>query len=740
MNNLRLLALGLTLAVLSLLVAMSIGPRAPVGQAAPTTTTLFSTANGVVQGYGGQFDEPWWNVVRATTLTASATTTTPTSSVFGPDQVTFNSSTDMDQGRQDLVTGQADFAVAEEPLTGPINSATADVIGLNANEQGTATQNGLTVAYVPVAMEAIAVPFIVIPGCSGSPSFADLYPCTLVPTVNMSAATLEKAFTLALNSWNAAPIQQDNEGHGFVTEVGASGGGVYPADPALADASNAAISDYFLTTGAQNDWNIYAGSLGVPANTVVYSWPHKAPTTSGNQFYESDMISDLVPNLGSPFEAAAMSDWAPIYNITAIPWAWTTPTYTGYPVGNLPDISVQNAEGAFVEPSYASMEAAFSYASTCSPTSSTCANPQADCPSSPSGPECFNAPANCPSTTSCGVLVNFGPSGTDTTAYPAQLMTTDYLVVPLNGLPSDKATTLAGFLQYLLSPVGQNAICSAGYLPIVQTGLNSSDCPLTAPSAAASQLSSQIQSADNTVVTELKAEATPATTTTSSTTTSTSTTTTSTTTTSTTTTSTTTTSTTTTSAPAPASTTTAPGVTTTPATTTTPPATTTPMTNAGLTTNTTLASGTPSTTGALTSTAATVPHGAPAASTGLTTTASTVTSTPKSGTTSTTVSSGKTKGSSSTTSPAPSSAHSSTPPAPPTSSPSGTGTNSATSGENTSDAQSTNPVETASASSLAYTGNDVLRFAAPGFALLAIGEVGRRWFVRRRKAAERLEG
>lgn len=63
----RAAALGVAAAVLSLLGAMSTSPGAEDAGAAGTTTstTLFSTANAVLSGEGGQFDQPWWDAITA---------------------------------------------------------------------------------------------------------------------------------------------------------------------------------------------------------------------------------------------------------------------------------------------------------------------------------------------------------------------------------------------------------------------------------------------------------------------------------------------------------------------------------------------------------------------------------------------------------------------------------------------------------------------------------------------------
>jgi len=74
-------------------------------------------------------------------------------------------------------------------------------VGVFQNEAGTAALNGLTVAYVPIAVEAVAIPFIVVTSCStGTTLASNPFNCTLQSTINMSPTTLETAFQSATQS------------------------------------------------------------------------------------------------------------------------------------------------------------------------------------------------------------------------------------------------------------------------------------------------------------------------------------------------------------------------------------------------------------------------------------------------------------------------------------------------------------------------------------------------------------
>ena len=307
-------------------------------------------------------------------------------------------------------------------MTGSSAPRLANEIGVNNNEAGTASQNGLTVAYVPIAMEAVAVPFIVIQpgGCTGTEG-------TIARPLRLHAAGDDEHVPHdagdgvsrgSPRTGTPPPYRPTTAGTGFSSILSSEIQGPFPANLIDADASNGALTNYFLATGAQAAWDSWARVLRGASQHNALLLAKKGPAVG----------REPVPGIGhgprhGPAQpsvarvANVMGDWAAGYNISAVPWSWTFPAYTAYPNANLPDVSVENAAGGFVEPNLASMEAAFSYAS-------------------------FDTMSD---------LVNFATSATDTTAYPAQMMTTDYLEVPLNGLPADKASTLAGFIDYLLS-------------------------------------------------------------------------------------------------------------------------------------------------------------------------------------------------------------------------------------------------------------------------------------------------
>jgi hypothetical protein len=117
-------------------------------------------------------------------------------------------------------------------------------------------------------------------------------------------------------------------------------------------------------------------------------------------------------------------------DIGGVPIDWLGPPW------NVPDVSVQNAAGAFVFPTAAALQAAQNDA-TMDPTTN---------------------------------LVTFDASTTDAAAYPLPVM--EYLIVPTTGLSQAKATALASFIQYVLGPQGQSVIEQFGDVPPTQAMIN----------------------------------------------------------------------------------------------------------------------------------------------------------------------------------------------------------------------------------------------------------------------------
>jgi hypothetical protein len=165
--------------------------------------------------------------------------------------------------------------------------------------------------------------------------------------------------------------------------------------------------------------------------TPSTDWPYANITVpGGDQPLLGKMLGiNAETNVPSTFAAFwALGATAPISSV-----------WTGSPLGvpwNIATAAVQNAQGAYVAPSTAAAvaaEASSTLAATADPTTNN--------------------------------LVTFDPSTTDATAYNSYLMVEDYLLVPLNGLPANKANALAQFVRFTLGATGQKDIETYGAAP-----------------------------------------------------------------------------------------------------------------------------------------------------------------------------------------------------------------------------------------------------------------------------------
>ncbi len=330
---------------------------------------------------------------------------------------------DLDQGIADFVgtapnTFANDFAVSERALT--------------STEAATAKANGRTYAYVPYAAVPVAL-------------------MTLVPNTTFTGGSIEPSQYCQHMQLNLGQLdgifgapQYAGWGDSRLSCSGPPGTALaYPvnfglwanADPtmenfalmSLLDSTTASQSAFAAElTAAHNDSQATTASP-----TPSEQWPFSGSTVpSGDQvtltkLIDLDSLTEL-PTTNSQF--IKLGAIMPIAN-----------DWMGAPLGeqwNLPTAAVQNAEGAYVAPSAAAAEAAEADATLASTTDPTTNN-----------------------------LVTFNASASDSAAYDNYLMLESYLVVPLNGLPADKATALAQFIRFIVGGTGDADIESLGAAP-----------------------------------------------------------------------------------------------------------------------------------------------------------------------------------------------------------------------------------------------------------------------------------
>ncbi len=589
----------LVVALTAALVAVSIGLVARGGNAHGDTTT------GTLVGEGGDAMTP----VMLSLLSDDA-------SQLLPDTASYTN-VNLNQAISDFVgtapgSFGADFAVSERALT--------------TAEAAQATADGRSYAYVPFAATPDAL-MTLVPNSTynGGNTITASQFCQHIP---LTLTQLDGIYGEPQDTdWSALTCPASSTGTSTTTTTGASTTTTTAAsttstttasstkldaqpivlygnaDPTMENfdlmtlldstsASQTAYGDLLTKLSGENR----ADSTN-PAATET--WPFPSTAVVGGDEATLGKIVGLVPRTGAPSTEVAQLQLGAIMPVASV--------WTGDPLGvpwNLPTAAVQNAQGSLVAPSTAAAQAAESDVTLASNN-----------------------------------IVSFNADMTDATAYNNDLMLESYLVVPTNGLSSDKALALAQLVRFVLGSEGQKDIEALGAAPAT-----------TAMVTAGLQVAQQLD-----VEAATTADATAAdcstTTTTSSTTPSTSTTTTSsssTTTTSSPTTTTTTTptsgSTTTTTAPCTTTTTTS-GSTTTGSTTTVPNSTICPPT--ATTTTTTIPSTSTSTTNTSPSTSTT--STSPSTSTTTTSPSTSTTTSPSTSTTTTSTPTSTTTTSESTT-------------------------------------------------------------------------------------------
>ena len=317
---------------------------------------------------------------------------------------------DVDQARQDFVAGATDYAVTELPLT--------------AGEAATAAQNGRSFAYVPFAASPLAIAAVV--ECSQT---STLTATTFCGTIKVTVPILAQIFTdlpptaspppggLGIGRWNDPELTALTPSLGGVSTASADITALEDVQPA---ASNYALETLFVNNAtAKPIWDAYLKFYeGVTDDTPTDLWPHTNGTSGGDVTLAQSLIP-INEQANPPAPPSNPQTWGQGV-VAPLPIDWT-----GAP-RNIPTMAVQNAAGAFVQPSVASMSAALQDA-TMDPTTN---------------------------------LVTFTANPNDAAAYPIPVMS--YLVVPTSGLAPAKATALAAFIKFVLGSTGQAEVESLG--------------------------------------------------------------------------------------------------------------------------------------------------------------------------------------------------------------------------------------------------------------------------------------
>jgi hypothetical protein len=329
---------------------------------------------------------------------------------------------DLDQGIAAFVgsapgTFGSDFAVSERKLT--------------AAETASATANGRSFAYVPFVGSPVALmtlaPDSTFSGLTITPSDY----CQHIP---LSLAQLDGIYGApAYTSWGDSNLSCTSSASTPPQPIPFQLWG--NLDPTMEnDALMSLLDSTTASTNAFQAGLTTAQSHGLASTsdpTPSEQWPYSNAAYPGGDQTTLTKIIGLDETTNAPSTNTSNITLGAIMPIAS--------DWTGNPLGvpwNLPTAAVENGAGVAVPPSAASAKAAQGDATLAATSDPTTNN-----------------------------LVTFDVTSTDANAYNAYLMMESYLVVPLNGLPADKALALAQFIRFVVGGAGQADITALGAAP-----------------------------------------------------------------------------------------------------------------------------------------------------------------------------------------------------------------------------------------------------------------------------------
>jgi hypothetical protein len=394
------------LLAVSAVLACSIGLLVNLG------TAHGDTSAGTLSGEGGDALGP----VLQTLINADA-------SQLNPDTGSYLN-VDLDQAISDFIgtapgSFGADFIVSERPLT--------------STETATATTNGRSFAYVPFAATPVAL-MTLVPNSTFSG--LTIAPDQYCQHIQLTLDDLDGIYGIVSPTYANWADSRINCTTGPNTQANASPFGLWAnADPTMENSALMSLLDSTPTSkaafqaGLSSAFALHQASTSDP--TASETWPYTGTAFPGGDEVTLGKLIGLNAKSEQPSTITAQVALGAIMPVAS--------DWTGDPLGvpwNLPTAAVQNAQGAFVVPSTAAAEAAENDAALASTSDPTTNN-----------------------------LVTFQASSTDASAYNNFLMLQSYLVVPTNGLSSDKAQALAQFIRFALGTQGQKDIAALGAAP-----------------------------------------------------------------------------------------------------------------------------------------------------------------------------------------------------------------------------------------------------------------------------------
>jgi hypothetical protein len=321
----------------------------------------------------------------------------------------------------------ADYVLSERALT--------------STESSLAQSNGRSFAYVPFAATPVAIATLVPTaswGATGSTTINSSDFCQMSLTVDDLGEIYGFDAASPFQQWSedigtsAAPLQCSVSGqspNSSPLTVWANG------DPTMENEALMTLLDSTSSSKGYFDAGLQKASAADQASTTSdtpsESWPYLENTIPGGDQPLIGKLLNVNPTTNVPDTDAENWQLGSTLPISSV--------WTGAPLGvawNLPTAAIQNAQGAFVAPSEkaaAAAQADATLASTSDPTTNS--------------------------------IVTFTSSSTDAVAYNSDLMLEEYLVVPTNTLPADKATALSQLIRFVLGPTGQSEIEGFGAAP-----------------------------------------------------------------------------------------------------------------------------------------------------------------------------------------------------------------------------------------------------------------------------------
>lgn len=311
-------AAALVLAASTALVTIGSGPAGAdttTSTSTTTTTPAKTTSPATLLFEGGSFAEPIMNQLLIDDTTGLGSVTTTYFDV------------NVDVGRQDFSSAQADVAVTELPLTSTEATAAA------------AAHRGF--AYVPIAASGVALSYALICNQFAADPF-----CTNLQLTALQVAKMYTGGTTGL--WSDPQLATVSGGTAPVNPTNNTA--VYPGVAIDPSGSNLALEQYVDGDAAAKPvWEAWLAQNHVTSTTPTDTWPSNNGLAGGDLGLANTMVP-IDPNGDVPYPN--YDGTGSSIDVGPLPVDWLGPPR------NIPSFALQNAKGDFVLPTKAAETAA----------------------------------------------------------------------------------------------------------------------------------------------------------------------------------------------------------------------------------------------------------------------------------------------------------------------------------------------------------------------------------------------